>query len=138
MIRNQNPVFDYTKEPSRDILCIDCKSFYASVECAERHLDPLTTKLVVMSYPSGKTDERGSGLILAASPAAKKAYHITNISRARDLPFPYPDDLYMVPPRMAYYMKKIPRSMLFIKSTWMKRITMSILSMKAFLMSPTV
>lgn len=71
MIRNQNPVFDYTKEPSRDILCIDCKSFYASVECAERHLDPLTTKLVVMSYPSGKTDERGSGLILAASPAAK-------------------------------------------------------------------
>lgn len=72
MIRNQNPVFDYTKEPSRDILCIDCKSFYASVECAERHLDPLTTKLVVMSYPSGKTDERGSGLILAASPAAKK------------------------------------------------------------------
>jgi len=106
MIRNQNPVFDYTKEPSRDILCIDCKSFYASVECAERHLDPLTTKLVVMSYPSGKTDERGSGLILAASPAAKKAYHITNISRARDLPFPYPDDLYMVPPRMAYYMKK--------------------------------
>ena len=106
MIRNQNPVFDYTKEPSRDILCIDCKSFYASVECAERHLDPLTTKLVVMSYPSGKTDERGSGLILAASPAAKKTYHITNISRARDLPFPYPDDLYMVPPRMAYYMKK--------------------------------
>ena len=43
MIRNQNPGFDYTKEPSRDILCIDCKSFYAAVECAERHLDPLTT-----------------------------------------------------------------------------------------------
>ncbi len=32
--------FDYEKEPSRDILCIDCKSFYASVECAERGLDP--------------------------------------------------------------------------------------------------
>lgn len=30
--------FDYEKEPSRDILCIDCKSFYASVECAERGL----------------------------------------------------------------------------------------------------
>lgn len=34
-----NPKFDYTKEPSRDILCIDCKSFYASVECVERGLN---------------------------------------------------------------------------------------------------
>lgn len=90
MWANQNPVFVYEKEPSRDILCIDCKSFYASVECVEKDLDPLTTKLVVMSYPSDSTETRGSGLILASSPAAKKAYGITNISRARDLPFPYP------------------------------------------------
>ena len=27
--------------------CIDLKSFYASVECRERNLDPLTTNLVV-------------------------------------------------------------------------------------------
>lgn len=106
MFKNQNPKFDYTKEPSRDILYIDCKSFYASVECVERNLDPLTAKLVVMSYPSDCLEERGSGLILASSPAAKKAYGITNISRARDLPFPYPRDLYIAPPRMAYYMKK--------------------------------
>ena len=106
MWANQNPVFVYEKEPSRDILCIDCKSFYASVECVERDLDPLTTKLVVMSYPSDSTETRGSGLILASSPAAKKAYGITNISRARDLPFPYPSDLYIVAPRMAYYMEK--------------------------------
>ncbi|EPN3648788.1 excinuclease ABC subunit A, partial [Enterococcus faecium] len=26
MWANQNPVFVYEKEPSRDILCIDCKS----------------------------------------------------------------------------------------------------------------
>ena len=26
---------------------IDAKSFYASVECVERHLNPLTTNLVV-------------------------------------------------------------------------------------------
>ena len=26
---------------------IDLKSFYASVECVERHLDPLSTNLVV-------------------------------------------------------------------------------------------
>ena len=73
-----NPRFDYTKEPSRDILCIDCKSFYASVECVERGLNPLKTKLVVMSYPS----QRGRGLILASSPAAKKAYGISNVSRS--------------------------------------------------------
>ena len=28
-------------------LCIDLKTFYASVECVERGLDPFTTKLVV-------------------------------------------------------------------------------------------
>ena len=31
----------------RTYLAIDLKSFYASVECVDRHLDPLTTRLVV-------------------------------------------------------------------------------------------
>lgn len=31
----------------RTYMCIDLKSFYASVECVERGLDPLTTNLVV-------------------------------------------------------------------------------------------
>lgn len=102
-----NVVFDYTKEPSRDILCIDCKSFYASVEAVERGLDPLTTKLVVMSYYDDSGGQsRGSGLILASSPSAKKAYNISNVTRARDLPYPYPDDLVIAPPRMRVYMEK--------------------------------
>lgn len=101
-----NPTFDYSKEPSRDILCIDCKSFYGSVECVERGLNPLQAKLVVMSYPSDDPLLRGSGLILAATPAAKKAYGISNVSRARDLPFPYPEDLIIAPPRMSLYMRK--------------------------------
>ncbi len=100
-----NLIFDYEKEPSRDILCLDCKSFYASCEAVERGLDPLTVKLVVMSYPSDNTRERGSGLILASSPEAKKAYNISNVSRARDLPFPYPDDLVIAAPRMNLYMQ---------------------------------
>ena len=99
-------IFDYAKEPSRDILCIDCKSFYASVECVRRGLHPLETKLVVMSYPSADPKERGSGLILASSPAAKKAYGISNISRARDLPFPYPPGLVIAAPQMRLYMQK--------------------------------
>lgn len=101
-----NPTFDYSKEPSRDILCIDCKSFYGSVECVERGLNPLKAKLVVMSYPSDDPNLRGSGLILAATPAAKAAYRISNVSRARDLPFPYPEDLIIASPRIALYMRK--------------------------------
>lgn len=32
---------------NRTYLCVDLKSFYASVECVERGLDPMTTNLVV-------------------------------------------------------------------------------------------
>jgi len=60
-----------------------------------------------MSYPSDNPEERGSSLILASSPAAKKAYGISNVSRARDLPFPYPADLIIAAPRMSYYMNKM-------------------------------
>lgn len=31
----------------KNYIAIDVKSFYASVECAERGLDPMTTNLVV-------------------------------------------------------------------------------------------
>ncbi|HAR1522758.1 TPA: Y-family DNA polymerase, partial [Enterococcus faecium] len=76
--------------------------FYASVECIERNLDPLTTELVVMS----RADNTGSGLILASSPEAKKRYGITNVSRPRDLPQPFPKTLHVVPPRMNLYIKR--------------------------------
>ena len=36
-----------TKEKQRVYFVIDMKSFFASVECAERGLDAMTTKLVV-------------------------------------------------------------------------------------------
>ena len=49
--------FDYSLEPKRDILFIDVKSFYASVECAMRGYDPLRTMLVVMS----QADNTGNG-----------------------------------------------------------------------------
>ena len=34
-------------EDNRTYIAIDLKSFFASVECVERGLDPLTTNLVV-------------------------------------------------------------------------------------------
>lgn len=95
-------MLDYSKEPINDYFLIDIKSFYASVECIERNLDPLTTPLVVMS----QADHTGGGLILASSPTAKKKYNITNVSRPRDLPQPYPKELYIVSPRMNLYIQR--------------------------------
>ena len=50
----------------RKYIAIDLKSFYASVECADRGLDPLTTNLVVAD------ESRTSKTIcLAVSPSLK-------------------------------------------------------------------
>ncbi|BCA85423.1 hypothetical protein EsVE80_09460 [Enterococcus saigonensis] len=92
--------FDYRKESIQDILFIDVKSFYATVECVSRNLDPLTTLLVVMS----NEDNTGNGLILAASPAAKKKLGITNVTRADNLPDN--PNLIKVPPRMSLYIQE--------------------------------
>lgn len=48
-------------------MCIDLKSFYASVECMERGLDPLTTNLVVAD--SSRTEKT---ICLAISPSLKE------------------------------------------------------------------
>ena len=51
----------------RTYICIDLKSFYASVECVRRHLDPLTTNLVVADV--SRTEKT---ICLAVSPALKQ------------------------------------------------------------------
>lgn len=51
---------------NRIYLCIDLKSFYASVECIERGLDPMTTNLVVAD--ASRTEKT---ICLAVSPALK-------------------------------------------------------------------
>ena len=56
-------------------ICIDLKSFYASVECVERGLDPLTTNLVVADPArTAKT------ICLAVTPPLK-AYGISGRAR---------------------------------------------------------
>ena len=50
----------------RTYICIDLKSFYASVECAQRGLDPMTTNLVVAD--ASRTEKT---ICLAVSPALK-------------------------------------------------------------------
>ena len=75
-------IIDYTLEPHSDIAFIDMKSFYASVECVERGLNPLTTSLCVMSR-----SDNSNGLILASSPIFKEVFGKNNVGRSYDLPF---------------------------------------------------
>ncbi len=56
-------------------MCIDLKSFYASVECVERGLDPLTTNLVVAD--SSRTEKT---VCLAVTPSLKQ-YGLSGRSR---------------------------------------------------------
>lgn len=76
-------------------IVIDLKSFYASVECVERNLDPLTTKLVVAD------PERSEKTICLAITPAMKALGIKN--RCRVFEIPTGIDYIMATPRMQLY-----------------------------------
>ena len=78
-------------------LCIDLKTFYASVECVERNKDPFQTALVVADPSRGK-----GAICLAISPYLKKI-GIKNRCRIYEIPedIPYITAL----PRMKLYMK---------------------------------
>ena len=62
-------------EQQRTYIAIDLKSFYASVECVDRGLDPLTTNLVVADV--SRTEKT---ICLAVSPSLK-AYGIGGRAR---------------------------------------------------------
>lgn len=116
---------------NRTYICIDLKSFYASVECIERNLDPLTTNLVVAD--ASRTEKT---ICLAVSPSLKsygipgrarlfevvqkikevnynrkkkayrklfigKSYNDTELKKNNNLEIDY----IVAPPRMSYYMK---------------------------------
>ena len=75
--------------------CIDLKSFYASVECVDRELDPMTTNLVVAD--AERTEKT---ICLAITPAMKKL-GIPNRCRVFQIPKSVP--YIMAPPRMQHY-----------------------------------
>ena len=62
------------------IICIDLKSFYASVECVERGLDPFKANLVVADPTRSK-----STICLAITPAMK-SLGIKNRCRIHEIP----------------------------------------------------
>lgn len=81
----------------RTYICIDLKSFYASVECVERQFDPMTTNLVVADK-----DRTQKTICLAVSPSMK-ALGVAN--RCRVFEIPADIDYIMATPRMKLYME---------------------------------
>ena len=89
-------------------IAIDLKSFYASVECVERGLDPLTTNLVVAD--ESRTEKT---ICLAVSPSLK-AYGISGRARLFEVVQKVKEikaatgeqvEYIVAKPRMAYYME---------------------------------
>lgn len=80
----------------RSYVCIDLKSFYASVECVDRGLDPFSTNLVVAD------PERTDKTICLAITPAMKALGVKNCCRVFEIP---PNISYiMATPRMQRYL----------------------------------
>ncbi|VEU82108.1 DNA polymerase thumb domain-containing protein [Acholeplasma hippikon] len=82
---------------NRNILCIDLKSFYASVECVLRGLDPFTTPLVVADKSRG-----GGSIVLAVTPYLKSK---GVPSRLRIFEIPKGLDPIYAKPRMQAYLE---------------------------------
>ena len=81
----------------RIYMCIDLKTFYASVECVKRGLDPFKTNLVVADPSRGK-----GALCLAISPRLKQL-GVKNRCRLFDIPEDI--DYIVALPKMKDYMK---------------------------------
>ena len=64
----------------KQYICLDQKSFYATVECVARGLDPMTTDLVVAD------PERSQNTICLAVSPALKAKGVSNRCRIKEIP----------------------------------------------------
>ena len=81
----------------KNIICIDLKSFYASVECVLRGLNPFTTPLVV----ADKSRSNGS-IVLAVTPYLKRR---GVKSRCRVFELPNDPSIIFAKPRMKKYLE---------------------------------
>lgn len=88
---------DYSIYPRNDVLCIDMRSFYASVEAMKLGKDPMKVMLAVVGDPN-----RSGSIVLAASPTLKNRYGISNVSRYFELP--NDPNIIVVPAHMADYL----------------------------------
>ena len=88
----------------RTYMCVDLKSYYASVECVARGLDPLTARLLVAD--DSRTDKT---IVLAVSPALKaigvpsrpRLFEAKQAIRLAEARLHRKIDFIIAPPRMA-------------------------------------
>ena len=92
-------MIDYSSMPVKNVLCLDMKSFFASVEAAERGLDPMQVLLAVVSNKNSD-----GSVVLAASPRMKELYGIKTGSRLFEIP-KNDASIHIVESRMALYVK---------------------------------
>ncbi|TDM13300.1 Y-family DNA polymerase [Macrococcus lamae] len=90
-------MYDYHLCQEREVLCIDQKSFFASVACINKGLDPSTVKLAVVA----DTKRQGS-VVLAATPALKDLGIKTG---SRLFEIPHHPDIYIINPSMKLYLE---------------------------------
>nr|WP_155671234.1 DNA polymerase IV [Ornithinibacillus caprae] len=89
---------DYSSYPRNDVLCIDMRSFYASVEAVKLGLDPMKALVAVVGDPN-----RSGSIVLAASPELKRKHGVSNVSRFFELP--NDPDIHIVRAHMADYLQ---------------------------------
>ena len=89
-------MYNYNILEQQDVFCVDQKSFFASVSCILKGLDPKTTKLAVV----GDTKSIGS-VVLAATPELKKIGIKTG---SRLFEIPNRSDIYIINPSMKTYL----------------------------------
>lgn len=90
-------MYDYSLLPDRKICFVDLKSFYASVSCVKRGLDPRYTKFAVVG------DVNRSGSIVLAATTPLKALGVKKMDRSWELP--KRSDIIVVNPNMETYIK---------------------------------
>lgn len=101
LIAERTERFGRKETRGKAYVCIDLKSFYASVECVERGMDPMTTDLVVAD-PS-RSDKT---ICLAVSPSLK-ARGVSGRARVFEIPKSF--EYIMAPPRMGLYLEYAAR-----------------------------
>ncbi len=82
----------------RVIAVIDLKSFYASAECAVRHLDPFKTPLACVDPNRGPNT-----VVMSVTPYLKSKYGLSNVCRKKELP--RVKGLIFAVPRMEMYLR---------------------------------
>lgn len=90
---------NYDDMPLRYLLCVDVKSFFASVEAVRQGIDPLEAYIIVVSDVL-----RPGAVILAASPKIKAEYGIKTGNRQFEIPKNDPK-IMVVNPSMSLYLE---------------------------------